>query len=80
MKIVMSYTLSDDCTYSSDHVICMEAESIEAAYCEFVDLYEKGEKFEYCGYEFYGCEFEKHNFPEFRELDDWFEYNKFKGV
>lgn len=67
MKLVLTYEVSDDCTYSCTTDIPFEYESIESAELEFLRLYEEACNisdiwkrtfvFEFCGKEYYCGDF-----------------------
>lgn len=41
MKIVMTYIIGDNVSWSAENTICFEYDSIEAAYSDFVDAHKK---------------------------------------
>ena len=87
MKIVMTYSEGDGCTYSCDHTYPFEFESAEAAIVEFERLFNEANvpdpkrgyivgQFTFCGFELNVCTFKDGNqvyLPEFYTLDEWFE-------
>jgi predicted nucleic acid-binding Zn ribbon protein len=81
MKIVMTYDVSDGCTYSYTKTYCFDAyDSVKQAEEEFFTLCESSNTFifvkkDFCSMDFYTSE-GNYTEPKFQELNDWFEYNK----
>ena len=79
MKLVMEYHDTDGCTYNCTLTVPFHGESPEAALVQFEDLLKKrhkDDKFQFCGLDFYGSEFDlgnSHSLPNFFTLEEWFE-------
>lgn len=87
-KLVMCYTVSDECTYSYDMVIPFDYESLDKAEYDFLITVEStpmhNSKFEWANHAFDKSDFYyetlkewKYRSPTFYALDDWFStYNR----
>ncbi len=89
MKLIVTWSSSDGCTYSAEHTECIEYKSEE----DFIEDLEKwcqenkDEQFLYCGSGFINSDifpdafFERNDCGNFeiRTLEQWFEDNVNKG-
>ncbi len=93
MKLVMTYTIGDDCTWWANEIRPFEYESVEAALVDFEYAVDKAivehENFVFAGHHFDRTNFtfwdvnkKRHGItlPSIQTLEEWFENNKGKNV
>lgn len=69
MKLIISYTVSDSCTYFTDVILPIEYDSAEALYIDFVDAIQKAFTNKNCQFEFGTESFNASDFYENLEED-----------
>jgi hypothetical protein len=74
-RLVMIYELGNGCSWSCEHVHPIVHESVEAAYCEFMDILEERRQAQAWHFIFRGIEFctsERYDDLRIITVDEWF--------